>query len=241
MKLLVIGGAGYVGAIVLPFVAARHTLRVFDRQPPAADWEYLQGDVGDLDALVRAAAGCDALLYMAMGDKNYATNLGITSNFDVNVKGLYLALDAAQRVGIGHAVYASSMSVYQHNLEDRPHQAEDLPPDASDLYGLTKRLGEEVGRNAVRAWGMSINALRLFLPMAEPDWQAFARDRTPTFATSAEDVARAMLAALEYRDGFQAFTITGDYAQHHMHMEKARRLLGWEPLARPGMPGAAAV
>lgn len=126
MKLLVIGGAGYVGAIVLPFVAARHTLRVFDRQPPAA---HRKISAGRCRRPRRAGAGrrrLDALLYMAMGDKNYATNLGITSNFDVNVKGLYLALDAAQRVGIGHAVYASGMLVYQHNLENRPHQAEDL-------------------------------------------------------------------------------------------------------------------
>ena len=234
MKLLVIGGAGYVGGLVLPLLAEHHALRVFDRQPPAsADWAYLPGDVSDLDALTRAAAGCDALLYMAMGDKNYATTLGITSNFDVNVKGVYLALEAARRNSVPHAVYASSMSVYEYNLEDRPHMAEDLPPDASGLYGLTKRLGEEVCRNAARSGGPSVNALRLYLPMADDDWQAYAREHAPTFATTAADVARAVLAALSYRDGFQAFTITGDYAEQHMLMEKARRLLGWAPLARP--------
>lgn len=233
MKLLVIGGAGLVGGLVLPAVAERHALRVFDRQPPAdPGWEYVAGDVGDLEALVAAAAGCDALLYMAMGHKIYDTTLGITSNFDVNVKGVYLALDAVQRNGIRHAVYTSSMSVYEHNLEDRPLQGEDLPPDARGLYGLTKRLGEEVCRNAAQTWCMSINALRLYLPMADDEWQAFAQAHQPTFATTANDVARAILAALEYRDGFQAFTITGDYAEQHMLMEKARRLLGWQPLAR---------
>ena len=234
MNILVVGGAGLVGGLVLPIVAQQHSLRVFDRQPPAdARWGYIAGDVGDLDALMAAAAGCDALLYMAMGHKIYETNLGITSNFDVNVKGVYLALDAAQRNGIRHAVYTSSMSVYEHNLDDRRLQSEDLPPDATGLYGLTKRLGEDVCRNATRAWGMSVNALRLYLPLPEDEWQGFAQKHQPAFATHATDVARAILAALEYRNGFQAFTITGDYAEQHMIMHKARRLLGWAPLARP--------
>ena len=47
-------------------------------------------------------------------------------------------------------------------------------------------------------------------------------------------MARALLAALAYRGcGFQAFMISGDYEQKLMNMSKARRLLGWEPLARP--------
>ena len=49
----------------------------------------------------------------------------------------------------------------------------------------------------------------------------------------AGDVARALLAALDYRAGFQAFMISGDYEQKLMNMSKARRWLGWEPLARP--------
>jgi hypothetical protein len=40
-------------------------------------------------------------------------------------------------------------------------------------------------------------------------------------------------AALEYRAGFQAFSISGDYDQAQMSLAKAKRLLGWEPLARP--------
>ena len=234
MKVLVVGGSGHVGRLVLPYLAQQHSLRVFDlRAPVDPAWEYIAGDVNDLEALEHAAVGSDALLYMAMGSVHYQTTIGITSNFDVNVKGVYLALHAAKQAGITHAVYTSSMSVYAENLDTRPQLGEDLPPDAGGLYGLTKRLGEEVCRNATREWGMSINALRLYLPLSEAEWQARARPDEPLFATTAEDVARALLAALEYRDGFQAFTITGDYAQQHMNMQKAKRLLGWEPLARP--------
>ena len=42
-----------------------------------------------------------------------------------------------------------------------------------------------------------------------------------------------MLAALELKAGFQAFMISGDYAQKIMCMTKAERMLGWTPKARP--------
>jgi len=87
--------------------------------------------------------------------------------------------------------------------------------------------------NACRAWGISVNALRLWLPVTEERWLAEAREGEPTPWTTAEDMARALLAALEYRDGFQAFTVSGDYEQKLTNVTKAKRLLDWEPLARP--------
>jgi nucleoside-diphosphate-sugar epimerase len=233
MNVLVIGGSGYLGGLVLPALARRHALRVFDLRTPAdPSWEYVEGSIGDLGALARAAEGVDALLYMAMGEKIYDTPSGIITNLDASVKGVYLALYAAKEAGVTHAVYTSSMSVYA-DLRRRYFADEEITPDASDLYGFTKRLGEEVCRNATRAWGMSVNALRLCFPTPDDEWRATTRQGTPTLATSASDVASALLAALEYRGGFQAFMISGDYEQRIMDMSKARRLLGWAPQARP--------
>lgn len=234
MKVLVIGGSGHVGGLTLPHLAQCHTLRVFDLRPPASsDWEYIAGSINDLAALCQAAEGMDALLFMAMGNKEYATPEAITTNFDVNIKGVYLALYAAQSAGITQAVYTSSMSIYGGNLIERYFPDEELTPDSSQLYGFTKRLGEEVCRNATREWGMHVNALRLCFPIPEDEWQSTTRLGTPTLATTAGDVARALLAALEYRGGYQAFMISGDYEQKLLNMSKAKRLLGWEPLARP--------
>ena len=69
--------------------------------------------------------------------------------------------------------------------------------------------------------------------MDREKWLAHARNGKPDIPTEEEDVARAMLAALEYRNGFQAFMISGDYENKIMNMTKAKRLLGWEPRARP--------
>lgn len=234
MRVLVIGGSGIVGTMILPELAKRHSILIFDRRPPQDEsFAHIQGDVTDYDALAAAMAGREALLYMAMGSTNWDETPGIVSAFDVNVKGVYLALRAAHQAGIRQAVYTSSMSVYGGDLMQRYFADEDVLPDATHLYGFTKRLGEEVCQHAALAWGMHVNALRLCHPTPEDQWLRDTILGVPTIATTAADVARAVDAALAYQDGFQAFTISGDYEQKVMHMGKAKRLLGWEPLARP--------
>ena len=234
MNLLVIGGSGHVGTLVIPFLKQKHTLRLFDLKPPAdASIEYRAGSATDFDALNQAAQGMDAVLYMAM-NLQQGLDIDITQTCcNVNVKGVYLALRAAHEAGISHAVYTSSMSVYDGLLDVRYFFDEDMPPDARGLYGLTKRMGEEVCRNAWNLNGMSANALRLCMPVSREKWLEQAVRGKATIYTDAKDVARALLAALEYRSGFQAFMISGDYENKIMNMGKARRLLGWEPLARP--------
>lgn len=234
MKVLVIGGSGRVGTVVVPYLIQHATVRVFDLHPPEySGADFVQASVLDSNAVQRAAAGMDAVLYMVMNTL-VGSELAIAeSSFDLNVKGVYLALRAARMAGVRHAVYCSSMSVYDGELNVRYFFDEDMPPDGRDSYGLTKRMGEEVCRNAWYLYGISVNALRLCHPMSRENWLAQAHAGKPDISTDAEDVARAMLAAFEYRNGFQAFMISGDYENKIMNMGKAKRLLGWEPRARP--------
>ena len=234
MRVLIIGGSGIVGSIVVPVIAEKHSVRIFDLKPPANnEYEYVHGNINHYDDLAAAASDMDALIYMAMGHIDWETTHGITSAYDINVKGIHLALRAAHEAGINQAVYTSSMSVYGGDLMQRHFSDEDLTPDAIGLYGFTKWLGEEVCHNAVRLWGMNVNALRLCHPTPEDKWQAQMILGTPTIHTTARDVGNAILAALEFQGGFQAFTVSGDYENKVMNMSKAKRLLGWEPLARP--------
>src|SRR5262249_39580046 len=131
MRLLVVGGSGYVAGLVLPLLAEQFALRVYDRVPPRNPvWEYVAGDVTDAAALQGAAEQMDLLLYMAMGRGPQGGVMAPAAAYDVNVKGLHYALDAAKKAGIRRAVYTSSLSVYDgHDLVNGRYDQETVPPE----------------------------------------------------------------------------------------------------------------
>jgi nucleoside-diphosphate-sugar epimerase len=238
MRVLVVGGSGYVGGLITPLLARQHAIRVFDLRAPSVACGYVAGDATDPAALAAAMVGVDAVVHCAMGATRPDEPGGAASAFDVNVKSVHLTLSAAHEAGVPHAVHVSSLSVYR-DVESRRLDDESVPPDATDLYGLTKRLGEQVCRAAVEEWGMSVTALRLTWPTPDDVWPAWGYTDPPTVlrtgdgavieATAATDVARAVLAALDLRDGFQAFMISGDRSARLWSTARAGLLLGWEP------------
>ena len=228
MRVLVIGGSGLVGSMITPYLREDHDLTIFDLKPPSdPEFACILGDLTCYDELAAAMIGQSALVYMAMGSLDWQTLDGIHSAYDVNVKGLHLALKAAHEAGIEQAVYTSSMSVYA-DLSGRNFADETAPPDAKHLYGFTKSLGEQVCLNAVRNWGMHINILRLCFPTPDEQMRDVEPDKR-VLATAASDVARAISAALSFRGRGQTFMISGDFQGTMLNMSKAKLLLGWEP------------
>jgi len=248
MRILLIGGSGYVGALLLPYLTRVHDLVVFDMRSPAFPVDHIPGDATDLAALRGAMKNVDVLIHCAMGSGDLDPADGAAEAYDVNVKSVHLALLAAHEAGVPHAVHISSLSVYR-DLLDRSLSGEE-PPDATDLYGLTKQLGEEVCRAAVREWGLTVNILRLTWPTADADWPGWTRFGAPILhhtgdgvlvePTAASDLATAVLSAVDYRHGCETFLISGDRSARRWSIDKARRLLGWSPRFVPGSPSQAA-
>ena len=132
---LVTGGAGYVGAMLVPKLLARgFAVRVLDcyyygREPLAllrgADGlEEIDADIRDRSAVERAVDGCDSVIHLACisNDPSFELDpdLGKSINFDCFAPMVDLAKDA----GVKRFVYASSSSVY--GIKDEEHVTEDL-------------------------------------------------------------------------------------------------------------------
>lgn len=173
MRLLVIGGAGYVGRLVLPGLALRHRVRVLDLRRPDGDGDHesVTGDAADPAVLARACAGMDAVLHMAMAPTGPDEHTDPSLAFDVHVKSAYLAVRAAADAGIGHVVFLSSLSVFAE-LGYRT-LGPDEEPDAVEPYGLTKRLGETACRAAALSTGTALTILRLAWPTPDDVWPAW--------------------------------------------------------------------
>src|SRR5215510_6688059 len=110
MRVLVVGGAGYVAGLVMPVLTGRHAVRVLDPNLPYADDEHIVGNATDYGDLRRAVEGMDAVVHCAMGSREWSTPDGAADAFDVNVKSVHLTLLAARDAGVRHAVYISSLS-----------------------------------------------------------------------------------------------------------------------------------
>jgi nucleoside-diphosphate-sugar epimerase len=237
-KLLVIGGSGYVGRLVLPVIAEHFDVRLYDRNAPDfvpdIGVNFIQGDVTDGDALQRVAEGMELILYMAMGRVgDYGIN-DIAVSYDVNVKGVHLALDAAARAGVKRAVYTSSLSVYDgFDLLSGEFDSEEVPPEPLTVYGHTKWLGEQACRFVHRVHKLPIVALRLYHPVSPEKWHERHDPAKVDAHTSAPDLACALIAALELEHtGFEIIHVTGDTSGRAYKHEKAKRLLRWEPKER---------
>lgn len=107
MKVLLTGGAGFIGRSVHDqLAAAGHAIRVFDRALDQRD------DIIDHDRLAAAASGCDSVIHLAA-----KVGLGVSIR-DIDAYALHndygtaMALRAAAEVGISRFLYASSMVVY---------------------------------------------------------------------------------------------------------------------------------
>jgi nucleoside-diphosphate-sugar epimerase len=253
VRVLVVGGAGYAPSLFLPALAGRYQVRILDPRRPSLPVEQLPvehvpGDATDYPTVRAAMTGVDLVIHAATGDHDAAAPGYLASLHAGNVTSVHLTLLAADDAGVRHAVHISSMSVYHELTARRLDEA--VPADATDPYGLTKRLGEEVCRAVSDRCTMTVNVLRLAYPTADALWPAWgwrqppsvpvAADGTPIHATAGSDVARAVLAALEHRNGFQVFIITGDRSARLWSTAKARRELGWAPRFTTDPAGTAA-
>ena len=236
MRVLYVGGSGYVGGLVVPLLREGLAVRVLDLRPPDHEGEYVRGDATDHTAVLAALADVDAVVHGATA-ADHGIGADAAAAFGVNVTSVHQALSAAHRAGVPHAVYLSSLSVYADPVSRQLDES--AVPDATDVYGLTKRLGEEVCRAAAARYGLSINILRLAWPTPDHLWPAWGKVTPPArptgpggtlaCATAATDVAAAITAALSYRDGLQTFTISADELAGRWSTAKARDFLAWHP------------
>lgn len=249
MRIVVIGGSGYVGSLILPGLTdAGHEVRVLDPAAPAGNAEWVRGSATDPAALDAALDGATAVIHSAMGQPSPGGTSDPVTSFNVLVTSAFTALAAAARAGVMRAVLISSISVFANEPVRLPDRMldETASPDAIDAYGLAKRLAEHVGQAAAQAHGMTVTALRIAWPTTEPAWPAWAlpslpapavihrADGTPIPALAASDLTAAVLAALG-RDsgGFEAVHILGDDDSGRCwNTAKARALLGWQSTRR---------
>jgi UDP-glucose 4-epimerase len=167
MRVLVTGGAGFIGSHVVDKLIDRGiTPRIFDVQAsahhaPGSIDTYL-GDLTDLDAVTDATDGCDAVIHLAaIADVNHvAADPGYAEL--VNSRGTFNVLEAARVAGVDRVVYGSTIWVYNgyDGLADENTNA-GLP---SHLYTATKLAGEMYCKSYSEQYGLDCTIMRFGIP-----------------------------------------------------------------------------
>jgi UDP-glucose 4-epimerase len=166
-RIVVTGGAGFIGSHLVERLASRNEVTVLDVVPRGKASNlagvrdgiaYVEGDVRKQEDLERAFRGSEVVFHLA-ALISPAQSLAEPELFnEVNTHGTLAVLRAAKAAGVRRVVFTSSCAVYGANP---PPLREDVPLDLLSPYAVTKAAGELWCRH-YRDLGLETIALRLF-------------------------------------------------------------------------------
>ena len=168
MKVLVIGGAGYIGShVVKELMAKGHTVTVFDnlssglRQNLFKENKFIHGDILNTESLDNAfSLGFDAFIHLA-AFKAAGESMIVPEKYSINnINGTLNILNAAVKHNCLNMVFSSSAAVFgspKYLPIDEKH-----PTDPENYYGYTKLDIEHFMAWYDKLKGLKFAALRYF-------------------------------------------------------------------------------
>ena len=169
---LVTGGAGFIGSNLCEAIlnlgyrvrclddlstGKQSNVDLFIDNP---NYEFLKGDIKDLDVCLKACEGVDYVLNQAAwGSVPRSLEMPLFYSLN-NIQGTLNMLEAARQKGVKKFVYASSSSVYG----DEPNlpKTEGREGNLLSPYALTKRCDEEWAKQYTRHYGLDTYGMRYF-------------------------------------------------------------------------------
>jgi UDP-glucose 4-epimerase len=168
MRVLVTGGAGFIGANLCRRLAEAGTdvVALDDLSTGSAanlrgvDVDLVEGSILDEAIVGRSMAGVDAVVHLAARPSVPRSLEDPVATHEVNATGTVRLLEAARRVGRPHVVVASSSSVYGANpvIPKR----EDLTPRPMSPYAASKLATEAYALSYQESFGLPVLVFRFF-------------------------------------------------------------------------------
>lgn len=166
MRILVTGGAGYIGSFTTRALQeAGHDVVVYDNlsfgHRRAVDAELIAADLADADALEAALGrGFDAIIHFAASIEAGESMKDVGPFFTNNVSNSIALFNAAKRHGIENIVFSSTAAVYGDDVELPIKETAATVP--TNTYGETKLVVERILPWYDRVHGIRSVSLRYF-------------------------------------------------------------------------------
>jgi UDP-glucose 4-epimerase len=167
-KVLVTGGAGYIGAhVAAELLKSGYGIRIYDdfsnglhRRVDGKFRDIVDGDMLDRVKLLAALDGIDAVIHLAAKKAVEESVKDPLKYYENNVGGSLNLLGAMAAKGVKQLVYSSSAAVYSPN--DKEAVLEDDPTAPLSPYGASKLLAEQLISSVGSAEQISNISLRYF-------------------------------------------------------------------------------
>ena len=152
-RILVTGGAGYVGAILVPKLLNKgyrvkvldlyiYGEDIFDGVEDKSNLEEIKGDICDQDLLKKCLPGCDDVIHLACISNDPSFELNPDLSKKVNFEAFEPLVRISKESGVKRFVYVSTCSVY--GVSDAEQVTEDHPLVPITDYNKYKGLCEPV-------------------------------------------------------------------------------------------------
>ena len=151
-KVLVTGGAGYVGSTLVPrLLDEGFAVRVLDcllygkesllSVAANENFELFKGRIENRETVEEAVKGVDSIIHLADLSNDPACALNPKLSLRIVQDGTDLLLDCAKKAGVRRFIYASSCSVYGNST--KKNLTEEIKPDPVSLYSEMKARNEK--------------------------------------------------------------------------------------------------
>ncbi|MBT4513001.1 MAG: NAD-dependent epimerase/dehydratase family protein [Chloroflexi bacterium] len=172
MKMLITGGAGFVGSHLCDkYVREGHKVICLDNFMNGdlrnvrhllvfRNFKLMKGDIRDFDLLQRIMRDVDVVFHLAAQIHVERSYIEPQLTYDINVMGTQNILEIARLHDIKRVIYASTSEVYGSSLYhpmDEKH-----PLNAPHPYGASKIAADRMCYAYIQAFGMDIAIMRLF-------------------------------------------------------------------------------
>lgn len=167
MKVVVTGGAGFIGSNLAEELSKKHQVLVLDDLSTGReinirglDVEFVKGSITDISLLNRVFTGVDYVFHeAALPSVQRSVDNPLATN-EVNIGGTLNVLMAARDQGVKKVMFASSSSVYG-DTPTLPKQ-ESMTPAPMSPYAVTKLAGEHYFKVFSSLYGLKMTCLRYF-------------------------------------------------------------------------------